>query len=91
MTTDLEPVEAFPYMPPTEKVRLKYSYIFDLDKPLPLRFFKLIFDKTVEIPDSGNEDESEKVKERMQKIADKLNQQNNKSKNKQENIFERIQ
>ncbi|MDA9325469.1 hypothetical protein N9Q36_01995 [Flavobacteriales bacterium] len=35
--------------------------------------------------DSGNEDESEKVKERMQKIADKLNQQNNKSKNKQAN------
>ena len=45
MTSDLEPVEAFPYMPPTEKVRLKYSYIFDLDKPLPTRFFKLIFDK----------------------------------------------
>jgi len=32
-------------MPPTEKVRLKYSYIFDLDKPLSIRFFKLIFDK----------------------------------------------
>jgi len=45
MTSDLEPVEAFPYMPPTEKVRLKYSYIFDLDKPLSIRFFKLIFDK----------------------------------------------
>ena len=45
MNPNLEPKEAFPYMPPTEEVRLKYQHIFDLDKPLPSRFFKLLFDK----------------------------------------------
>lgn len=45
MNPNLEPKEAFPYMPPTEEVRLKYQHIFDLDKPLSSRFFKLLFDK----------------------------------------------
>lgn len=40
-----EPKEAFPYKPPTEEVRLKYQHIFQLDKPLPNRFFKVLFDK----------------------------------------------
>ena len=42
-----EPKEAFPYSPPTEEIRQKYSHIFDIDKPLPSRFFKLLFDKVI--------------------------------------------
>ncbi len=44
-----EPKEAFPYKPPTEDIRRKYSHIFDLDKPLSGRFFKVLFDKFVAI------------------------------------------
>ena len=47
MSENLEPKEAFPYSPPTEEVRLKYQHIFDIDKPLSSRFFKLLFDKVV--------------------------------------------
>ena len=45
MTSNLEPKEAFPYMPPTDEVRLKYQHIFELDASLPPRFFKVLFDK----------------------------------------------
>ena len=47
MTSNLEPKEAFPYMPPTDEVRLKYQHIFELDASLPPRFFKVLFDKVV--------------------------------------------
>lgn len=40
-----EPKEAFPYKPPSEEIKNKYKHIFVLDKPLPKRIFKDIFDK----------------------------------------------
>jgi lipopolysaccharide/colanic/teichoic acid biosynthesis glycosyltransferase len=40
-----EPHEAFPYKPPTAQVLEKYPHIFQLNAPLPARFFKLFFDK----------------------------------------------
>ena len=40
-----EPDEAFPYKPPTAEVLEKYPHIFQLNSPLPDRFFKLFFDK----------------------------------------------
>lgn len=46
---NIEPKEAFPYKPPSEEIKEKYSYIFDLDQPLPQRFLKTIFDKFVSI------------------------------------------
>ena len=42
-----EPVEAFPYTPPTEEIRRKYSEIFDLKESLKVPFPKLMFDKLV--------------------------------------------
>ena len=45
----IEPIEAFPYKPPTEKILHKYGYIFQLTGPLPPRFFKSLFDKTAAI------------------------------------------
>lgn len=42
-----EPKEAFPYKPPTEEIKLKYSYIFELKEPLQPRFFKSAFDKLI--------------------------------------------
>ena len=45
----IEPKEAFPYRPPTTEIREKYSYIFQLDGPLPPRFFKTFFDKIVSV------------------------------------------
>lgn len=47
MTSNLEPKEAFPYMPPTDEVRLKYKHIFEMDTSLPPRFLKVLFDKIV--------------------------------------------
>lgn len=47
MVNDPEPKGAFPYKPPTEEVRQKYSHIFELDEPLEPRFFKWLFDKLV--------------------------------------------
>lgn len=47
MTTRPEPKEAFPYKPPTEEIRQKYPHIFELNAPLPPRFFKVLFDKWV--------------------------------------------
>ena len=49
MTTQIEPIEAFPYTPPSEEIKIKYGHIFDLKKHLHPRFFKLIFDKLVAI------------------------------------------
>ena len=47
MTEKIEPKEAFPYKPPTEEIKQKYRHIFELDQPLPGRFFKVLFDKCV--------------------------------------------
>lgn len=49
MTNISDPKEAFPYKAPSKEVRQKYGYIFELDKPLEARFFKLFFDKVVAI------------------------------------------
>lgn len=40
-----EPIEAFPYKPPTEELKTKYSELFELKKPLLVPLPKLIFDK----------------------------------------------
>ena len=45
----IEPLEAFPYKPPTQEVINKYLNIFNLKEPLPIRFTKLAFDKLVAI------------------------------------------
>ena len=42
-----EPLEAFPYLPPTEEIRKKYEDIFCLDHPINTGFPKLFFDKTI--------------------------------------------
>jgi lipopolysaccharide/colanic/teichoic acid biosynthesis glycosyltransferase len=47
MNVIAEPKEAFPYKPPTEEIRQKYRHIFELDRPLPVRLPKLVFDKLV--------------------------------------------
>ncbi len=47
MKNNIEPIEAFPYKPPTEKIRQNYAYLFKLKEPLPPRFFKILFDKFV--------------------------------------------
>ena len=44
---DIEPSEAFPYTPPTEEIKIKYSHIFCLDEPLKPRLIKTIFDKLI--------------------------------------------
>ncbi len=47
MSAKPEPKEAFPYKPPTEEIKEQYRHIFALDKPLPDRLPKVIFDKAV--------------------------------------------
>ena len=47
MNAIVEPTEAFPYKPPSEEIKQKYQYIFELDGPLRTRFFKIVFDKLV--------------------------------------------
>jgi lipopolysaccharide/colanic/teichoic acid biosynthesis glycosyltransferase len=42
-----EPHEAFPYKPPTSQVLEKYPHIFQMNEPLPPRFFKIFFDKLI--------------------------------------------
>jgi len=42
-----EPVEAFPYAPPTEDIKEKYKEVFELNHSLKVPFTKLIFDKLV--------------------------------------------
>jgi lipopolysaccharide/colanic/teichoic acid biosynthesis glycosyltransferase len=44
-----EPLKAFPYRPPSKKIRVMYGYIFKLEKKLPTRFSKLIFDKFISL------------------------------------------
>jgi lipopolysaccharide/colanic/teichoic acid biosynthesis glycosyltransferase len=40
-----EPAQAFPYKPPSSDILKEYPHIFQLEKPLPPRFFKTLFDK----------------------------------------------
>ena len=40
-----EPSEAFPYTPPSDFIKKKYSHIFEIENPLPSRFLKSFFDK----------------------------------------------
>ena len=47
MSNITEPTEAFPYTPPNEEIKTKYAHIFEINEPLPPRFFKLVFDKIV--------------------------------------------
>lgn len=49
MTINNEPSEAFPYTPPSEEIKERYSHIFKLKKPLKRRFFKVFFDKVVSL------------------------------------------
>jgi lipopolysaccharide/colanic/teichoic acid biosynthesis glycosyltransferase len=44
-----EPEEAFPYLPPTDELLSKYSHIFALTDPVPLRLDKWIFDKVISL------------------------------------------
>ena len=44
-----EPIEAFPYKPPSEEILRNYSNVFELNEPLPPRFFKVFFDKLVSL------------------------------------------
>jgi len=44
-TTASEPVQAFPYLPPTEKIKERYKELFQLKEPLKVPLPKLIFDK----------------------------------------------
>lgn len=44
-----EPIAAFPYKPPSVETFQLYGHIFELSEPLPPRFFKVFFDKTVAI------------------------------------------
>lgn len=39
-----EPKESFPYIPPSDKLKSDYYHIFQIDKPLPQRFIKRVFD-----------------------------------------------
>jgi lipopolysaccharide/colanic/teichoic acid biosynthesis glycosyltransferase len=47
MTQPSEPKQAFPYKPPTDEIKSRYKHIFELKEPLPVRFFKVFFDKLV--------------------------------------------
>ena len=47
MNKQIEPKEAFPYKPPTSAIKQQYANIFEINKPLPPRFFKSAFDKMV--------------------------------------------
>ena len=48
-TPSKEPIEAFPYTPPTNEIKIKYAHIFEINEPLSQRFFKLAFDKSIAI------------------------------------------
>lgn len=49
MNQFIEPSEAFPYKPPTLDIKNKYQHIFEFKEPLPLRYFKIFFDKVISI------------------------------------------
>ena len=42
-----EPLEAFPYKPPSKETFQKYHHIFEINQELPPRFYKSIFDKLI--------------------------------------------
>lgn len=42
-----EPIEAFPYLPPTDEIKSEFSEIFKITKPLKEKFIKNIFDKLI--------------------------------------------
>lgn len=44
-----EPSEAFPYTPPSDEIKSRYSHIFDIKNPLPSRIVKVFFDKIIGI------------------------------------------
>lgn len=46
-SAELEPVEAFPYKPPSNEILQNYHHIFEITETLPPRLFKVIFDKVV--------------------------------------------
>ena len=45
MNITIEPIEAFPYNPPTKEILIKYKHIFEIREQLPPRFIKIFFDK----------------------------------------------
>ena len=45
----MEPIQAFPYKPPTLEIVTKYAHIFELNKPLPSRIYKQCLDKIISI------------------------------------------
>lgn len=45
MISEREPKEAFPYKPPTNRIREKYHHLFNIEDPLPPRLPKVVFDK----------------------------------------------
>lgn len=47
LNANSEPIEAFPYTPPTEEIKERYREIFELNQPIKIRFLKLVFDKLV--------------------------------------------
>lgn len=50
MTTfENEPIEAFPYKPPTDEIREKYKEVFELKAPLKVPFLKLFLDKLIAV------------------------------------------
>jgi len=42
-----EPIEAFPYLPPSEEIKKRYKHIFQLDQALDDKILKKIFDKLI--------------------------------------------
>jgi lipopolysaccharide/colanic/teichoic acid biosynthesis glycosyltransferase len=46
-SSDLEPIEAFPYRPPSKEIQSKYSHIFEMEERLAPRFIKVLFDKLI--------------------------------------------
>ncbi len=44
-----EPKEAFPYRPPSDEIRAKYSHLFSIDEPISERWLKLLFDKAASL------------------------------------------
>jgi len=47
MIINSEPKEAFPYKPPSEIVKEKYGYIFDIKESLSPRIFKTLIDRVI--------------------------------------------
>ena len=47
MSDIIEPSEAFPYRPPSEEIKIKYSHIFSMSDPIEIGMPKLIFDKLI--------------------------------------------